>query len=172
LGRLQNLELILEAIRYVKNKNIHFLIIGEGVMEAYIEEFLQNNPELQITYINNGFHAERNKVLSSCDISIVSLKQGMYGLGVPSKAYFALAADKPIFVISDTGSELERLLREKRIGWHCEPGNAKTIADKIDNISHEIATVKLESSRDLISTEYDSKLILKKFVKEIKLFYA
>ena len=58
------------------------------------------------------------------------------GLRCPGKAYFSMAADKPILYVGDVGSELQLLVSEAQLGgfvkaviqipWHCKSrGSAK-----------------------------------------------
>lgn len=48
--------------------------------------------------------SQQNDFLNACDIGIVTLNDGMYGLGVPSKSYNIWAAGKPILYIGDDNS--------------------------------------------------------------------
>lgn len=135
LGRLQGIENILDAIFLVKNKKAAFIFIGSGSEENLISNFKKNHPDINIIHIKNIPFGSNNIALASCDVAIVSLAEGMNGLAVPSKAYFSLAADKPLLVISEEDSELFRLLSdEKSIGWFCEASNPAKLAALIDNI--------------------------------------
>jgi hypothetical protein len=69
---------------------------------------------------------------------------GMFGLAVPSKAYFSMAADKPLLVIGDEGAELERTVStHKGLGWFCKAGDPVALARKIDEIcDFDLAAVR------------------------------
>ncbi|MCP5877696.1 hypothetical protein NL390_35070, partial [Klebsiella pneumoniae] len=70
----------------------------------------------------------------SCDIAIVTLAEGMLGLGVPSKAYFTMAADRPILAIMEEDAEVANMVKEHSIGWVCEPNDPVRLASLIDEI--------------------------------------
>jgi len=138
LGRLQGIHNLLSAISSVKNEKAAFTFIGGGSEEALIINFIKNNPDKDIVHMPSVPFSENNAILSSCDVAVVSLTEGMNGLGVPSKAYFSLGADKPLLVITDDDSELSRLIsEEKSIGWFCESGNPAKLAALIDDICNE-----------------------------------
>lgn len=83
-----------------------FGIWGTGSAENTIKEkVLEYGMENQVSFHGTYFRSEQQKVLNSCDIALVRLVEGMYGLGVPSKTYNILAAGKPILYIG------ERVLR-------------------------------------------------------------
>lgn len=135
LGRLQGIHNLLNAISLVKNEKAAFIFIGSGSEETLITNFIKTHPNKNIVQLSSVPLSKNNAVLSACDVAVVSLAEGMNGLGVPSKAYFSLAADKPLLVITDEGSELSQLIsEEKSIGWFCESGNPAKLAALMDNI--------------------------------------
>jgi hypothetical protein len=92
----------------------------------------------------------------------------MKGLGVPSKAYFSLAADKPLLVIGDKASELSILISEEpNVGWHCEPENPKKLAFLIDQICSATDLNSRSSRRSIVGLKYNYKNAIEKYSKLI-----
>ena len=58
----------------------------------------------------------------------------MLGLGVPSKAYFSLAADKPLLAVMDDNAEISQVVREYGVGWQCKSADPRGLADLIATI--------------------------------------
>ena len=96
-------------------------------------------------------------MLSACDIAVVTLQDGMYGLGVPSKTYNILAAGRPILFFGPSNSEIELLVREKGVGYCQWP-------DKWDK--HELAEMGVRA-RKLAIDEYSKEAILNKLLNAI-----
>lgn len=136
MGRVQGIEQLLETILSVKSENARFLFCGGGFYADKVMDFCSKNDKCH--YIPDNAY-EKDLILSSCDIALVSLTSGMYGLGVPSKSYFSLAANRPILVVGDTGSELDLVLREDNAGWFIDSSNKDAVADLISEIcdSHQ-----------------------------------
>ncbi|GIA73295.1 glycosyl transferases group 1 family protein [Vibrio cholerae] len=139
MGRLQGISNLLKSISLTKNENARFLFIGCGSESNYVERMMQeinDKYEYERVQYYGRLELEKNSQgLNACDVAFVTLSSGMYGLGVPSKAYFSMAADKPIIYVGDVGTELEILIREHRIGWYCEPDNPQMLASIIDKIT-------------------------------------
>jgi glycosyltransferase involved in cell wall biosynthesis len=134
-GRVQGLRNLLDALRLVSSKKAAFVFIGSGASQDLISRFMLENPDLNVACLPPLPFSENNYGLAACDVAVVSLARGMKGLAVPSKAYFSLAADRPILVIADLGSELQKLLTEETaIGWYCESGHPSKLAKVIDAI--------------------------------------
>ena len=86
----------------------------------------------------------------------------MLGLGVPSKAYFSMAANKPILVISEQDSEIAQVVLDEKIGWYCEPNNPQSLAKLIDNVC-EINALSSSSPRQVFMKYFTEEIALNKF---------
>lgn len=135
IGRLQGIDNLLQAIALTKNADAAFLFIGAGAMVGSINKFILENPGKNVAYVGPLPLDRKNLGLAACDVAIVTLEAGMSGLGVPSKSYFSMAADKPILAVMDNSAEISIVVNEYSIGWICESGNPEKLAGLIDGIS-------------------------------------
>jgi len=168
LGRLQGLKNILQAIQLVTNERAAFLFIGAGSEEHLISAYIKDHPEDDILHLPQIAFTENNVALSLCDVALVSLAKGMNGLAVPSKAYFSLAADKPLLVVTEEGSELFQLLSEDpSVGWLCEAGNPSKLAGLIDNICDLDLQALKGVPRSVLINKYNYKNSIDQYSKYI-----
>lgn len=137
IGRLQGISNLLAALPLVQSDAARFLFIGGGADQAKVIEFVAGEGQKSSFYFGELELKDNNLGLNSCDIAFVTLGKGMFGLGVPSKAYFSMAANKPILLVADEGSELELLIQDYPIGWFCQSGDPILLANKIDEICQQ-----------------------------------
>jgi glycosyltransferase involved in cell wall biosynthesis len=129
LGRGQGINNLLTAVKTINDPKVHFLFFGKGVYENELKGFSQDQ---KITYGGTFERNQSNKYLNACDVSIISLQEGMLGLGVPSKSYNILSAGKPILYIGEKSSEIGLLVEENKIGKICQSGSVDSIIDGIN----------------------------------------
>ncbi|VVP78170.1 hypothetical protein PS914_01939 [Pseudomonas fluorescens] len=134
IGRVQGIENILESIALVEDNRAAFIFIGDGALVSKVEEFVRRNPGRNVAYVGSIPLKDKNQGLAACDVALITLEEGMLGLGVPSKAYFSLAADKPLLAVMDDNAEISRVIREAAVGWQCKPADARALADLITTI--------------------------------------
>lgn len=164
LGRAQGVSNLLDALALVRSPQARFLFIGDGAEKMEVKRFVDTVGKKNSFYFGRLDLEENNLGLNSADVSIVSLSKGMYGLGVPSKAYFSMAADKPILLIADEGSELERLLMDYKLGWFCKSGNPKVLSEKIDEICRVFDQEKTDfSPRETLINNFSEEKALNKY---------
>lgn len=135
IGRTQGLDNIIEALALNPlDDNSVFLFMGGGAMLGKLKQKVeqQNLRNVRITgWISED---EQNAMLNACDVAVISLTAGMYGLSVPSKTYFNMAAAKPLLLIADSDSEIARMIRGKKIGWCVAPNNPEALAKTLREI--------------------------------------
>lgn len=109
IGRVQGLD---KVIKQLPN-DIELHIYGSGA----VEEDLKALKHPRVHFYGSYFRSQQNDVLSACHIAIVTLQEGMYGLGVPSKTYNILASGRPVLYFGPHNSEIDLLVREEHIGY-------------------------------------------------------
>jgi glycosyltransferase involved in cell wall biosynthesis len=135
LGALQGLEAVLDGIAKSKATNARFDFIGTGAAKAAILSHPVLAKDPRITLHPGVAFADRGGVLGACDVSLVTLRPQMYGLAVPSKAYFSLAHAIPFLYMGDANSELHLTLQDHPdLGWFVPAGDAQALADQIDRL--------------------------------------
>ncbi len=166
MGRLQGLEILLEALKKTKSHPYIFTFIGSGALENHIETFIATEKTTHIEKYGWIPREEQDKFMADATIGVVTLKKDMYGLGVPSKFYNLLAAGKPIFYIGDVNSEVHLVLQTHEIGWFAEAGNLEEITATLIKIANaDISEIKKrsENGRALAESKYSKEIILNKF---------
>lgn len=167
MGPLQDINNLLLAISLAKAENAAFLFIGQGTESGQLVEYIRNHPEKPVHYYGELPQNEKNLGLAACDVAIVSLVPGMKGFAVPSKAYFSLAADKPILAVMDEGSEISLMVEEEGIGWVCPAGDPGVLAITMDRICEENLSKYSGKLQRLARTKYSEKVILNRLTTVI-----
>lgn len=168
LGRVQGVSNILEASKYINSEKVKILFIGDGYCKSELLDFIENNHRSNVLYYGPIEQERKNIGLSACDVALVTLADGMLGLGVPSKAYFSMAADKPILSVMEEQAEVSNMVREHGIGWVCPPGRPKELAMLFDEIYSTHDTQNIRSSKKVLIDFYSEKVALEKFVHCIR----
>ena len=164
-GRVQGIEKLLEVASFVNNPKFRLLFIGDGALLPQIKEYIKNNPNGKVIYAGSYPSSEQNNFLNACDVAIVSLNNSMYGLGVPSKSYYNMAAQKPLFYLGDENSEIGLVINEYNIGWVVNNLTTKQIAAKIDeilddNIDFQDYGIR---ARKVVEENFSKEIVLNKY---------
>lgn len=136
MGRTQGLENLFAAFKLLTaNDDRVFLFMGDGAGQQKIKDFIAENPDVPLIYTGRIPGDQQNDMLNACDIAMISLAPGMYGISVPSKTYFNLAAGKPLLLVADETSEVALMIKEYELGWVVPPGEPEKLAAVIEKLT-------------------------------------
>jgi len=134
IGDFHDLETLVEAATDFKDKDVGFLIIGEGDNKSNIVslaeeldikgdtvEFLPYQPWDDLPYS-----------LTSADVSVVTVKEGFEGICVSSKLYTAIAAGGPVLTIAQPDDDESRIVEQFDAGIHVSQGDVDGIVDAVE----------------------------------------
>lgn len=170
IGRVQGLRALIEDIRTANNNKVEFHLWGTGAEENSLKEYVQKHGMKNVVFHGAYLRSKQSEVINSCDLALVTLTEGMFGLGVPSKTYNIMAAGKAILFIGESNSEIGLLIKEKKIGYVFEPSDRAGIINFLSNLSPERCAEFKEMgqrARKVAETEYAKDIILNKFVEAI-----
>lgn len=146
IGRAQGVNELLGVIDRVNNKELSFTFAGNGALEDVVSNFARSHSNT--TYLGPIASHEATNLIDEADICLVSLAPGMKGLGVPSKFYFNLAADKYLLFLGDRGSEVWKLIEENpHIGRCFGHDETDEMVYFLDNFSREILSQSKKGER-------------------------
>lgn len=164
IGRVQNLELLINAAKFIKNKKIKLLIIGNGANKKNLINMSNNLKLSNVFFIDEFSYQLQSKFLDICDVGIVSLSKSITGYGVPSKTFSYMAAGKPILFLGSRKSEIHLMLKEDELGWSTASIDPKSIAKLIDGISTNKNINKIgKRVRTVACRKYSPNKIKKKY---------
>lgn len=169
IGRMQGVGIILNAIKKMENLHLaKFIFIGNGAYVSELKDQIQAIGSESVCYYGSLNQQEKTKGLNACDIALVTLAEGMLGLGVPSKSYFSMAANKPILAIMDQESEVADMVRTHKIGWVASPDDENNLAYILDQIVLSRRELELNSSRSILEKYYSEQVAMDKILKVIE----
>ena len=125
-GRFQGLDAIVDAASQLgESSGFRFVFVGDGVEKDGLKRRARGS---HIQFLDPMPKSAMPELVSSCDVSVVSLLTRMPGT-MPSKFYEACAAGT-VPLVAD-GCEAAPLVRRYAAGLVYEPGDAQSAADQL-----------------------------------------
>lgn len=116
LGKMQNVEFVLEAAALMKGeKDISFYIVGGGVNEGRLKTFAKEKVLSNVTFVGMQPPEEVADIYSAADVNVIPLQKGLIYAALPSKTADCLIAGKPIITCVDEESKFVELAGQYNI---------------------------------------------------------
>jgi glycosyltransferase involved in cell wall biosynthesis len=129
IGLAHDFETLVGAAKLLEGVGVQMIFAGEGPRLAQLRRdtaglahvgFLPPQPKEHLS-----------SFLAAADLHLVSVRSGLEGLVVPSKAYGILAAGRPIFYVGGADSEVAGVIAESGCGVVIPNGDAAGLAEAI-----------------------------------------
>lgn len=137
IGHPTDIESIIECADRLRSENsFHFVFVGSGAKSQWLESQVRRRGLKNVSILGQRPRKEQIVFLNACDVGLVSLVKNMWGSAMPSRTYNILAAGKPILALTESGSELARVIEEEGVGWYTRPGDVDELEAKVLEIFH------------------------------------
>ncbi len=166
-GLAHSLDFIVRSIAKVKDKNIHFLFIGDGAMKENIVAISNSLKLKNITFLNSVLKEEVPLYLSICDISLAPLKnQENFKTVIPSKIFEASAMERPTLL--GVQGQAQKIIEEYNAGICFEPENEEDFIAKLMMIKDKKVYLECQKGCKVLANKYNRKRLANKMMSVIK----
>jgi len=132
LSSYMSLEKVLEAASALKNETgLVFVFVGAGLKKPNLVQKAKDLDLNNVTFLPFQPYEDLPLLLAASDVLLVPLDEEKTQLSVPSKLYNYIAAGRPILGLTDSTSEVARIINEANCGLNAEPENVKKIVEQI-----------------------------------------
>lgn len=170
-GLYQSFDNILNAAKLLQdtNPNVAFAFVGDGAKKGYIEQFILENNIRNCRLFPFVPNDELGDMLGSANVCLVTLEEGMEGLGVPSKLYSILAAGKPVIAMLGPESEVACVIEESGCGIRVSYDRPEELAEAISKLESnpELAVRMGAASRQALVESFTFEAAAGKFYSAI-----
>lgn len=129
-GMAHSLDFIMNSLKKIEDKEIHFLFIGDGAMKQTIVEIAKKLNLDNVTFLKPVSKEEVPKYLAIVDLSLAPLKkEDNFKTVIPSKIFEASAMLKPTLL--GVQGQAQEILEKYGAGLCFEPENEKDFIKKL-----------------------------------------
>jgi len=167
-GMCHSLDFIVKSLSHIKDKDIHFLFIGDGAMKCSVVD-ISNELHLEnITFLDAIKKEDVPRFLSICDISLAPLKRDdNFKNVIPSKIFEASAMKKPTLL--GVQGQAQEIIEKYGAGLCFEPENREDFLDKLYQLKNNKELYnKCQKGCEELARDFDRKRLANKMLGIIK----
>ena len=135
------------AERLRANDDIRFLFVGGGKKKVTVDAFVQEKGLENCTVAGYQPRESLGQSLSSADVHLVTLLEGVEGIMVPCKLFGIMGAGKSTIFIGNKSSELARVLDEYDCGHQIDQGDVDALVALIERLAQDRTAAHAEGDR-------------------------
>ena len=132
VGANQMLEKLVEAADRLRGYgDIRFVVIGDGIAKARLVRMAEELGLSNVLFLPYQPKEMLRYSLSSADVSLVSMIDGLTGYVIPSKLYGIMASGRPVIAAVNPACETAEIIREAQCGLIVRPGSVDELVETI-----------------------------------------
>jgi glycosyltransferase involved in cell wall biosynthesis len=142
-------EVIEAAVRLKQRDDIAFLFVGDG---PRLREVLDAKRLYGLDNVHRIDFVSRERLCQSltvADAHLVTMRQEMTGICVPSKVYGAMAVARPVLFVGPEHCEVADTVREAECGYTLRPGDVDGLVRAIESMANDRSLVRALGERGL-----------------------
>ena len=172
IGLTQNMDMLLEVAKELESeRDIHFVLIGEGAYKVKVQEIIKEKQIKNVTLLPFQPYEDISHVFSLGDVGLVISKPGVGENSVPSKTWSILSASRPVLANFDE-NELKEIVDKHKCGLFTKAGDKAAFKKAILDLYRNGAQCREmgENGRRFILENLTRAVGTQKYVDVIKMF--
>jgi len=133
MGEANHLETVLDAASHCRNKNVLFVLVGDGMMRPHLQQQVEARALDNVKILPPVPKMLVNGYMSAADICLVNLKKiALFKGAIPTKLLEYMACGRP--VLCGVQGEAADILEKAGAGWVFPPGDAPRLAQMVEDL--------------------------------------
>ena len=137
LGKPQGVSFIIECLKsQIKNKEIFFVIIGNGTEYSALEKYLLEEKQENVMLMSTLPKEEYDQIVAACDVGLIFLDYRFTIPNFPSRTLGYMQAKLPILACTDKNTDVGDIIEDNNCGWKCYSDDIKGFCEKVELIGN------------------------------------
>lgn len=171
LGNAQNVMLLVEAAKRLKDDDIQIVIFGTGGIEQELKNAVNENELINVLILPLQPMERVPFVYGVGDVCVVACKEGLGGSAMPSKTWTIMSCGKTVLANFDEG-ELKHIIEDNNCGVFTKAGDVDAFVDAIKELKKQESKCEEfgKNGRAFVLKNLNKDICTQKYVDVIKSF--
>lgn len=167
LGRPQGIPFLIDCLRAEKeNKDVYFLIVGDGTEYSKLEAFVNEEKPASIRLMKSLPKEDYDKMVAACDIGMIFLDHRFTIPNFPSRLLSYMQAGLPILAATDPNTDIGKVIGDGGFGWWCESNDTKKFSELVKRVEASDLSPMKQKAFDFLGENYTTALAYRTICKK------
>lgn len=158
LGKPQGIDFLIECLKsQFENKDVFFLIIGNGTERHKLEKFYEENINRNFMLMQSLPKEDYDTLVGACDVGMLFLDHRFTIPNFPSRILSYMQAKVPVLAVTDPNTDVGKVITDGDFGWWCESNSIDEFNKAIMNVENCDLYTLGENGYNYLNNNYTSE---------------
>lgn len=158
LGKPQGIDFMIDCLTsQEQNDKVFFLIVGDGTEFNKIHNYIHTDNPKNVKLMKRLPKNDYDKMVGACDIGMIFLDHRFTIPNFPSRLLSYMQAKIPVLAVTDSNSDIGKVIVDGGFGWWCESDNVGKFRNCITDILQEDNLIRTKKVWSILQEKYDVK---------------
>lgn len=168
LGKPQGIEFLIKCLHSQReNKNVFFLVVGEGTEYDRLEAYTKKHPQDNMKLMRRLPKEDYDSMVGACDVGMIFLDHRFTIPNFPSRLLSYMQAKIPVVVCSDPNTDVGSVCVDNGFGWQCQSNQVeafnKVVVEAVQSDLKAMGEIGFKYLVDNYSSEIAYQIISRHF---------
>lgn len=135
IGKPQGIDFLIKCLDSQKdNEEVFFLIVGAGTEFFKLENYVSNANQRNLKLMDYIPKNDYDTMVAACDVGMIFLDYRFTIPNFPSRLLSYMQAKIPVLAVTDSNTDIGKVIIEGGFGWWCESNNINQFLNIMDII--------------------------------------
>lgn len=135
LGKPQGIPFLVECLKECEDiDDAYFLIVGDGTEYHLLEEYVKSAHPKNVRLMRRLPKEDYDTMVGSCDVGMIFLDCRFSIPNFPSRILSYMSAQIPVLAVTDSISDVGKIIEEGNFGWRSSSGDIHGFYRKVQSI--------------------------------------
>lgn len=135
LGKPQGIPFLIECLKKCRDiQEAFFLIVGDGTEYHLIAEYIEEEKPENIKLMKQLSKEDYDMMVGACDVGMIFLDHRFTIPNFPSRLLTYMQAKLPVLAITDSNTDIGRIIVDGGFGWWCESNSTTSVKKAVEHI--------------------------------------
>jgi colanic acid biosynthesis glycosyl transferase WcaI len=146
-------------------ESVMFMFVGGGIRREELLASLSGSDQKNVLFLSFQPVEKLGSLLTACHAGIVSMREGLEGMAVPSKIYGIMASGVPVIAMVPKNSEIAYIVKEENCGYVLNPTDLNGLVNAINELKlNENRRIEMgKNGRHAFLNKYSTRIIAQKY---------
>lgn len=169
IGHAQDWDILLETASNLRDSNVEFFVIGEGVLKADLERKIIDNSITNIHLLPYQKREFMPQILAWSDLQFIFMSPNTEGHGFPSKVYTIMSCAKPLLISSGKSTPIVRFLDDINCSFIADDKDYSQRVDKMVEFLKSVDKKDLDkmgkNGLGVIKEKYTKEIVTQQYIQ-------